>query len=50
MNIWLPILSNVLAALIVVFGILEGRKNGFGLQLLKTLLLSGALIGLYYIS
>lgn len=50
MNIWLPIVTNVLAALIVVLGIFEGRKNGFGLQWIKALFLCGAAVGVHLLS
>ena len=42
MNIWLPIITNTLIALIIVAGIFVGKRNGWKLQLSK--LIFGAVV------
>ena len=49
MNIWLPIITNVIIALIVIAGIFVGKKNGFALEFGKLILLAGATIGCYFL-
>ena len=49
MNIWLPIITNVIIALIVIAGIFVGKKNGFALEFGKLILLAGATVGCYFL-
>ena len=50
MNIYLPIISNVIIALILIAGIFVGRKNGWRLELSKLILVLGSLVGLYFLN
>lgn len=50
MNIYLPIISNIIIALILIAGIFVGRKNGWKLELIKLLVLVGSVVGLYFLN
>lgn len=49
-NIWLPIVVNVLIAMIMVAGIFIGRKNGVKYELLKLLVVCALCVGTYFLS
>lgn len=50
MNIWLPIITNAIIAIILVAGIFVGRKNGFKIELAKLCLILPACVGLYFLN
>lgn len=50
MNIYLPIISNIIIVLILIAGIFIGRKNGWRLELSKSLILIGSLVGIYFLN
>ena len=49
-NIWLPIVVNVLILGIMVAGAFIGRKNGFLYELFKLLVLCGSVVGIYFLN
>jgi len=49
-NIWLPIVVNVLILGIMVAGAFIGRKNGFLYELLKLVTLCGCGVGIYFLN
>ena len=49
-NIWLPIVVNVLILGIMVAGAFIGRKNGFLYELLKLVVLCGCGVGIYFLN
>lgn len=49
MNIWLPIITNVVIALILLTGIFVGSKNGWKFELCKLFLIIGIGVGCYFL-
>lgn len=49
-NIWLPIVVNVLVLGIMVAGAIIGKKNGFLYELLKLVVLCGCGVGIYFLN
>lgn len=49
MNIWLPIITNSVIAIILLIGLLTGIRRGFKLQLAKFLMLIPLLVGSYFL-
>ena len=49
-NIWLPIVVNLLILGIMVAGVLVGRKYGFKVEAIKTIILCGLGVGIYFLS
>lgn len=50
MNIYLPLITNFIIAVILIAGIFVGRKNGWRLELSKLTLTIGSLIGFYFLN
>lgn len=50
MNIWLPIITNTLIALIIVAGIFVGKRNGWKLQLSKLIFVCAGAVGAYFLT
>lgn len=50
MNIWLPIITNLVMLLVLVINIFNGKKNGFGISLLKLIMTAGIAVGFYFVS
>ena len=50
MNIYLPIITNFIIALVLLTGVLVGKANGFKLQLIKFILVCGSLVGTYFLT
>lgn len=50
MNIWLPIITNVIIAALLICGIFVGKKNGWVSQLVKLVVSCGAGVGIYFLS
>lgn len=50
MNIWLPIITNVIIAALLVCGVFVGKKNGWVSQLVKLVVSCGAGVGIYFLS
>ncbi len=50
MNIWLPIITNIVIVMILVAGLFIGRKNGFKIEFTKFILTIGAIIGSYFLT
>lgn len=49
MNIWLPVLTNFIIALIVFVGAIVGAKQGWRLGLIKFVLVVGDVVGSYFL-
>ena len=50
MNIWLPIITNIIIAALLVCGVFVGKKNGWVSQLVKLVVSCGAGVGIYFLS
>lgn len=50
MNIYLPIITNFIIALVLLTGVLVGKANGFKLQLIKFILVCVSLVGTYFLT
>lgn len=50
MNIWLPIITNLVILGILVASFFAGKKNGIKLQLVKLFLIAGAGVGCYFLA
>ena len=50
MNIWLPIITNLFMLLVLVVNIFNGKKNGWRVQLLKTIITAGVAVGFYFLT
>lgn len=50
MNIWLPIISNLIIVGILVAGIFVGKKNGWKVELSKLIIMLGVGVGLYFLA
>lgn len=50
MNIWLPIITNLIMLGILVAGIFVGKKNGWKVELSKLIIMLGVGIGLYFLA
>lgn len=50
MNIWLPIITNLIILGILSLGALVGRRNGWKVELTKLILTLGACVGIYFLS
>lgn len=49
MNIWLPIITNLIILGILVAGIFVGKKNGWKIELSKFILSAATIVGLYFL-
>lgn len=49
MNIWLPIVTNLIIISLLIISIVVGRKNGFKVEFAKLLILLPLLIGTYFL-
>lgn len=50
MNIWLPIISNLIMLGILIAGIFVGKKNGWKVELSKLIIMLGVGVGLYFLA
>lgn len=50
MNIWLPIITNLIMLGILVAGIFVGKKNGWKVELSKLIIMLGVGVGLYFLA
>lgn len=50
MNIWLPIITNLIMLGILVAGIFVGKKNGWKIELSKLIIMLGVGVGLYFLA
>lgn len=50
MNIWLPIITNLIILGILVAGIFVGKKNGWKVELSKLIIMLGIGVGLYFLA
>ena len=50
MSIALPIISNILIAALLVLGFFIGKNNGWKKQLIKSILVIGAAVGMYFLT
>lgn len=50
MNIWLPIITNLIILGILIAGIFVGKKNGWKLELSKFVFVAASIVGLYFLS
>lgn len=50
MNIWLPIITNLIMLGILVAGIFVGKKNGWKVELSKLIIMLGIGVGLYFLA
>lgn len=50
MNIWLPIITNLIMLGILVTGIFVGKKNGWKVELSKLIIMLGVGVGLYFLA
>ena len=50
MNIWLPIITNLIMLGILVAGIFVGKKNGWKIELSKLVIMLGVAIGIYFLA
>lgn len=50
MNIWLPIITNLIMLGILVAGIFVGKKNGWKIELSKLVIMHGVAIGIYFLA
>lgn len=50
MNIWLPIIVNLLIAGVLLVGAIRGRKNGFVYTITKLVTLCGLGVGIYFLA
>lgn len=50
MNIWLPIITNLIMLGILVAGIFVGKKNGWKIELSKLVIMLGVAVGIYFLA
>lgn len=50
MNIWLPIITNLIMLGILVAGIFVGKKNGWKVELSKLIIMLGVGVGFYFLA
>ena len=50
MNIWLPIITNLIMLGILIAGIFVGKKNGWKVELSKLIIMLGVGVGLYFLA
>lgn len=50
MNIWLPIITNLIIALIITAGVFVGKNNGWKIELGKLFFSCGAAVGAYFLA
>ena len=50
MNIWLPIVTNLIIVLGLVIGTIIGKNAGWKVQLSKLILILGSCVGIYYLA